>query len=224
MDEIIRLPLFPLNIVLFPGQMVPLHIFELRYRLMIEECEKGNAPFGIVLIRGGQAAMTGEPALPHSIGTTARLVNVDRLPDGRMNIVVAGETRFRILQLHHNQPYLTGDVVAWPWVADSLVRLLSPIRAVRQGLERYLALLARSLGNLVEVGNIPVHPLTLACLAAIALQISSNEKQDLLAEPSLGAVLEKEIALLERETRVLRITDGVPTRLLERGERLLSDN
>lgn len=222
MEQLIRLPLFPLNIVLFPGQMVPLHIFEPRYRLMIEQCEKDKSPFGVVLIR--QDTPADAPTVPHTVGTTARLMNVDRLPDGRMNIVVAGETRFRILELYDDQPYLTGDVVIWPWTADNLVRLLTPIHEVRQGLERYLALLARSLGDLVEVGNIPVHPLTLACLAAIALQISPNEKQNLLAEPTIGALLEKEIALLERETRALRITDGVPTRLVERGERLLSDN
>src|SRR4051812_43493059 len=90
-----ELPLFPLNTVLFPGMPLPLHIFESRYREMITVCSRDERPFGVVLIREGQEV--GEPAEPFTVGTMARIVGVDRLPDGRMNIVTVGTQRFRLL-------------------------------------------------------------------------------------------------------------------------------
>ena len=103
-----RLPLFPLRTVLFPGMALPLHIFEERYRLMIGRCMEERSPFGVVLIRSGEEV--GAAAEPHDIGTTARIASVQRLEDGRMNLVALGEQRFRILQLDNSGPYLAGDV------------------------------------------------------------------------------------------------------------------
>src|SRR5207247_2471399 len=75
------LPLFPLGSVLFPGALLPLHIFEPRYRLLIRRSVERERPFGIVLIRSG--AEVGPAAVPHAIGTEARIVAVSRLADGR---------------------------------------------------------------------------------------------------------------------------------------------
>src|SRR5437016_576908 len=102
------IPLFPLNTVLFPGATLPLHIFEPRYRLMINECIERDEPFGVVLIRSG--AEVGGDAEPHEIGTTARVARVERLPDGRMNLATVGVRRFRILDLDRSKPYLQGIV------------------------------------------------------------------------------------------------------------------
>jgi Lon protease-like protein len=219
-----RLPLFPLNTVLFPGQLLPLHIFEPRYTLMVNTCIKKESPFGIVLIREGKEV--GEDALPHRVGTTARVVDVERLEEGRMQIVVAGEERFRVLELHRDQPYLTGDVKSWPWPMemDDIVGLALQTRRVRNFLMRYLAALARAEGNVVEAKDIPTNPVVLACVTAITLLVSPQEKQELLVSPTVAAFLDKEIALLEREVRVLHLTDGVATRLPGRGEIMLSNN
>lgn len=221
-EEVMRLPLFPLNTTLFPGQMLPLHIFEPRYRLMIDECMKEDIPFGVVLIREGREV--GGLAVPHRVGTTARIVKTERLEDGRMNIATVGETRFRILQLHHDKPYLTSDSVAWPWAIDRATRLLLPTGQVRRHLEEYLAALTRSLGDLIDIQNMPTNPVTLACLVAIALQVPTQEKQDLLVSPTIVSLLDKEVTLLQRETHLLRITGGIPTRLMKKGERILSDD
>jgi Lon protease-like protein len=102
------LRLFPLNTVLFPGMRMPLHIFEERYRIMIRECIEEDAPFGVLLIRSGSEVGAG--AVPHDIGCTARILQVEYLDDGRMNIFTIGEQRFRIVAVNSTQPYLRGEV------------------------------------------------------------------------------------------------------------------
>jgi Lon protease-like protein len=95
-----ELPLFPLNTVLFPGMPLPLRIFEERYKLMIRFCIENNQPFGVVLIRQGLEAL-GRLAEPYEIGCTARIIEVEPLAKGQMNISTLGEKRFRICQLTH---------------------------------------------------------------------------------------------------------------------------
>ena len=102
------LPLFPLHVVLFPDMPLPLHIFEPRYREMILRCREERSPFGIVLIQNGEES--GEEAVPHRIGTTARIAQHEEMPDGRMNILVFGETRFHVTQTRHDKPYLCAQV------------------------------------------------------------------------------------------------------------------
>src|ERR1044071_7959382 len=112
MSDIDRvLPLFPLEqVVLFPGMPLPLRIFEERYKFMIGACQVTDQLFGVLLIRTGLEV--GAPAVPERVGCTARMVRVDRLPDGRMTILTIGETRFRLAGQPRVMPegYLVGDV------------------------------------------------------------------------------------------------------------------
>lgn len=85
-----RLPLFPLNVVLFPTTPMPLHIFEERYRTMLADCLEGDERFGMVY------SATSEPPPAGSIGCTAHIHATQLLPDGRSNIVVLGESRFEV--------------------------------------------------------------------------------------------------------------------------------
>lgn len=97
-----RLPLFPLQVVLLPGQRLPLHIFEERYKLMIGECVEKGAPFGIVL---------AEKSGVHKIGCAARVIQViEKFPDGRLNILTRGERRFELFRTYDARPYLEGEV------------------------------------------------------------------------------------------------------------------
>ena len=107
-QESVLLPLFPLNLVLFPGMPLPLHIFEERYKAMIGECVDTQQPFGVVLIKDGLEV--GEPAEPVKTGTSARIIRVDRLEDGRMNILTQGERRFRVLEITQNVPHVVGNI------------------------------------------------------------------------------------------------------------------
>ncbi len=97
-----RFPLFPLGMVLLPSEMVRLHIFEERYKLMIGECLDGGGEFGIVWLADDRL---------HDIGCTARVSEVlERFDDGRMNILVAGGRPFRLLRRIDDLPYPAGDV------------------------------------------------------------------------------------------------------------------
>jgi Lon protease-like protein len=98
-----ELGLFPLPIVLVPTERIPLHIFEPRYRELIEECVANETEFGLAL-------STGDGAV-HEVGTRARVADVlDVLEDGRMNVVVEGGERFRLLELTPGRAFTTGIV------------------------------------------------------------------------------------------------------------------
>src|SRR5215467_4574263 len=90
------LPLFPLQTVLFPGGPLSLRIFEPRYLDLVRRCLKEQSPFGVVLILEGAEAGPVTTVAP--IGTTARLVDFEALPDGLLGVVCVGERRFRVLR------------------------------------------------------------------------------------------------------------------------------
>ena len=104
-----RLPLFPLNVVLFPGGYLPLHVFEARYRLMMRHCMDGDRRFGVALINSGSEV--GEPAVPEAVGTVAKIDRVRTLDDGRMVLGVEGERRFRIVEIVERLPYISAEVM-----------------------------------------------------------------------------------------------------------------
>jgi Lon protease-like protein len=183
------LPLFPLNVVLFPGQSLPLHIFEPRYRVMIQQCMENNEPFGIVLAY--------EPDIPVEIGTTARVTEVKQLPDGRMDIVTMGESRFRIHSIRQSEHgYLLGEVTIHPFSGEpeqSRTNLLA------KAMRRYLQLLSAASGMRLRVDQMPTDPLELALFAAIALRLPLDEKQALLDEETLNGLMQSEIEFLSVE-------------------------
>ncbi len=106
--RVVRIPLFPLQTVLFPGATLPLHIFEPRYREMVGRCLEHEEPFGISLILEGEEV--GGPAVPHRVGTEAAIIASRRYPDGRYDVVVEGRRRFEILQLDQSRPVLRAEV------------------------------------------------------------------------------------------------------------------
>ena len=196
-----NLPLFPLNTVLFPGMLLPLHIFEERYKLMINNCLKEDRSFGVVLIREGKEV--GGSVEPYGVGTTAHITKVNRLEDGRMDIVVVGGERFRLQGLNHDRPYLVGLIEPWPLDSagsDDLETQVEPMRAL---FRQYLSLLALAEGHKIEVDQVPTEPRTLALLIAIALQLPLAQKQALLTSPSVASLFRAERALMRREQLIL---------------------
>lgn len=205
MDEAvstIELPIFPLNTVLFPGQVLPLHIFEDRYRLMIRRCLAEDAPFGVALIKQGREV--GETAVPHPVGTIARIVESAYLPDGKMNIITVGVERFRILRLFYDQPYLRGEVEPLPLAeAEDPTAEARLAGRVRDLAIRYIELIAEAAGLQIQIDQMPDAPLQVGYLAAVAMQIDNREKQQLLNTSSLAQILSLELTLLNRENALL---------------------
>src|SRR3954468_8837407 len=105
------LPLFPLNTVLFPRMPLPLYIFEPRYQEMMTRCIRDRIGFGVLLITDG--GEVGDNAETVTVGTVARIVTVDEMDDGRMNMLTMGVVRFRLLKTYDHHPYKSGDIEAW---------------------------------------------------------------------------------------------------------------
>lgn len=213
------LPIFPLNVVLFPGMQLPLHIFEERYLSMIEDCLANDSPFGVTLIQNGHEV--GGLAEPHLIGTTARITDVENLEEGQMNIQVIGERRFRLLELLAIKPYPVASVHLYNESEYIPERCLS--RLVRRAREAYLQY-AWSLNELIPDADlsyrVPEDPLNLANFIASRFEtIGLHQRQLLLEILGVEALLNREICWLTQEERRLRISLVARKKLLELQER-----
>jgi len=184
--------LFPLGIVLLPTEQVPLHIFEPRYQELVSECLEDERPFGLVF--------ADDDGL-REIGTAAMIVEVDRFEDGRLNIVVEGGERFRLVELTGGRSFQTGEIEPLDEEDDP---------ADPGDRERILALFARLVeltGAEVELpaeGDAP-----LSFLVASRFELAPELKQELLQETSertrlrrLREILEGAAAAVERQREI----------------------
>ena len=211
-----ELPLFPLNTVLFPGMPLHLHIFEERYKLMIRNCLQTGRPFGVVMIRDGQEA-EGPLADPYRVGCTARILEVEHLPEGKMNLLVMGEKRFRIDRLKFDQPYLVGEVEFFPLQDSGSEGLLQTSDRLRSLVKEYMQILSR-LGEVnLKPQNLPQDPLVLAYLAAVLVRVPQDEKQDLLASQKASDFLSDMHTIYRKEVPLLRAAARKRKPELQRG-------
>jgi Lon protease-like protein len=195
------LRLFPLQTVLFPGMRLPLHIFEDRYRRMIRECLEEDVPFGVVLIKSG--AEVGSGAVPHDHGTTARILQVEYLDDGRMNIFTMGERRFRIVALNTTEPYLRGEVQAVEQEPPTAAArdLLAPAQELFDVyLKTYLALSDQWTRGV----ELPEDPAEAADYIAARLDIPVPVKQELLEQLQPEARIRRELEVMQEELPDMR--------------------
>lgn len=195
-----EIPLFPLQVVLFPGGLLPLHIFEPRYRTMIKFCLEHESEFGIVLIKEGEEVE--ESAIPCKVGTAVRMLDVERLPDGRMNIMTAGEYRFEILEVQEHLPYLVGRVrVLDDPEVEPETALESIITETEKLYKEYEILSSRLIFAWRPPEESPTDPRHLAYQIGTRLRISLQEKQTLLETVSLEQLLTREIEILKDQNR-----------------------
>jgi len=197
----IELPLFPLNVVLFPGAELPLHIFELRYRQMINECQEQQKPFGVVLARPESEFLREEP---YSIGTMAEIEALDRLEDGRINLIAKGLQRFRILSQHREKPYLSGLVELYEDLSEPEESLLIYANQARDLFNSYLEILLEVVGKQDIEFSLPSVPEELSHFIAYLLDVQDEQKQHLLELTSTQQRLQEEINALRREVPFMR--------------------
>jgi Lon protease-like protein len=199
------LPLFPLGTVLYPGLLLPLNIFEERYRELVRDLLDGPEPrrFGVIAIRKGrETGVDGISAL-YQVGCTATVREVAEQDDGRYHLVTVGTQRFRLASLDKSRPYLQGEV------GDEAAAGLA-VHAVQRGFHGYVEALASRESVEVTVPELPDEPLLLSYLVAASMILDLSVRQDLLAEPDAERRLGAERALLARETTMLRSLTATP--------------
>jgi len=197
----VELPIFPLNTVLFPGATMPLHIFEERYKQMINECVDQQRPFGVILIRSG--AEVGGAADPFELGTTAHIQQVERLEDGKMNVICAGGRRFRLIETLHDAPYLRGrvELIEPPHAFDDdTVNLASEAGSL---FGEYVRLYLAVTNQWSRSMSFPDDPGVLSDFIGSRLPVAANVKQQLLEELSPRNRLAAETELLGEAIREL---------------------
>ena len=206
------LPLFPLGTVLYPGLLLPLNIFEERYRELVRDLLDGPEPrrFGVIAIRKGrETGVDGISAL-YQIGCTATVREVAEQDDGRYHLVTVGTQRFRLASLDKSRPYLQGEVeLLEEEVGDEAAAGLA-VHAVQRGFHGYVDALASRESVEVTVPELPDEPLLLSYLVAASMILDLSVRQDLLAEPDAERRLGAERALLARETTMLRSLTATP--------------
>jgi Lon protease-like protein len=200
MSESTLVPLFPLGVVLLPGQTLPLHIFEERYKQMIGECVDDAAVFGVVYYTGSEMKQTG---------CTARVTEIlKRYEDGRMDILCLGERRFRIEEQDQSKPYLQGLV---RWFDDEEEEVLGDeVRelALRGLLHREELARLTSLGGIAadsgasDLGDI-------SFVLAGTEGFSMDEKQAFLEMTSAGERIRRAVSALEKLVERLKLTQEI---------------
>jgi Lon protease-like protein len=198
-----RLPLFPLKTVLLPGMVLPLRIFEPRYRLMMRRVLAGERRFGVLLIRRGEEV--GPGAEPYEMGTVAVVTAVEPLAGGLMHISATGSRRFRVTAFHHDEPYLTGDV---EYLSDDCPPS-DTLRALQAEVERlsraYVTTMLTLRDEHVGQVRLPRDPVALSyTVAGVLAALRPSEAQQLLASPTVEQRLCLERGLLRRELAIVR--------------------
>ncbi len=193
------LSLFPLNLVLFPGMPLPLHICEERYKAMIGECLDTEQPFGVVLIKEGLEV--GEPADPFMIGTSARIVRVEHLDDGRMNMLTLGERRFQVMEITQKVPHLVGRIQYLDEEpGDTPSEMLAEFV---EGYSAYLRNIEALSGGWTANAQLPREPVLLSYALAGSLDIPTGVRQQILESATAAQRLEILAPLLKRGNEIL---------------------
>jgi ATP-dependent Lon protease len=185
-----ELPLFPLpELVLFPGRPLPLHIFEFRYRMMMNTILESDRRFGVLMIDPQTKKIA-------SVGCCAEIVHFERLPDDRLKILTLGQQRFRVLEYVREKPYRVG-LVEWMEEETPKQDLHSKAEEVSTLLEDVVNLSAKLTDQNIELPeNLPTLPTELSYWVASNLYGVASEQQALLEMQDTYARLEREADIL----------------------------
>lgn len=223
-----RLPYFPLHLVLYPHLPLPLHIFEERYRAMTRDLLADGSPFGgrfvIGTITSGSETGQGEAApITSAIGTVAEVRRAERFADGRWALVVVGAERVALGVVDRSGPYALVEVEPLPEVVGDAATAGKLLPEVQAALDAYMETVKRFVASAASVGResqeitdvaasldevlkpiqLPDDPLAASYAVAGVLQIELHRKQQLLELPDGATRLQAELNLLRREARLL---------------------
>ncbi|MEF9903199.1 LON peptidase substrate-binding domain-containing protein [Streptomyces sp. P9-A2] len=237
-----RLPLFPLNSVLFPGLVLPLNIFEERYRAMMRELlkrpEDEPRRFAVVTIRDGHEVAPSAPGIPdptavpelgpaagfgpdplrsfHKVGCVADAATIRERADGTFEVLATGTTRARLLSVDASGPFLTAELEPVLEAPGEEAGALAEgvLRAFRQYQKQLAGARERSLAT---GADLPDEPGVVSYLVAAAMMLDTPTKQRLLQAPDTASRLRDELKLLRTETAIIRNLPSLPSSELTRG-------
>jgi ATP-dependent Lon protease len=210
-----ELPVFPLPVVLFPGVPLPLHIFEARYRQMLDDIRVSNNLFGLAYF-DSSSSEGGVPAAGH-IGCVAEITETQTFPDGRSNILTIGVVRYRIESyVDRGEPYLVANVSYFEDDEEDQSILANSAGEVAETFSR-IAQAVRTINdertNLPDISN--TEPQRLSFLVAAAIEIETDVKQELLELRStserlrrLRGMLNRAVASYEERARIHELAKG----------------
>ncbi|MFJ9925278.1 MULTISPECIES: LON peptidase substrate-binding domain-containing protein [Streptomyces] len=231
----VRLPLFPLNTVLFPGLVLPLNVFEERYRAMMRELlktpEDEPRRFAVVAIRDGYEVAPSAPGMPdptaqpergpaagfgpdplkafHGLGCVADAATIRERTGGGFEVLATGTTRVRLLSVDASGPFLTAELEELAEEPGDEAGALAEgvLRAFRQYQKRLAGARERSLATSAEL---PDDPSVVSYLVAAAMVHDTPTKQRLLQAPDTASRLRDELKLLRGETAIIRTLPSLP--------------
>ena len=194
--------LFPLNTVLFPKANLPLHIFESRYLDMIETCMKSHIPFGVILLKSGEAEGV-DPVTLHRVGTTAHVLSAQHHNDGTIAINVTGDHRFEVIDIIEPTPRIIAEVkpLEWTDLDRSGVRDLKPTLVSK--FSEYLTTIMALTGQWLPKMDLPKSPVQLAEYVSAGLQVDNVTSQELLEETSVAQLMVQQLEILDTEVAKL---------------------
>ncbi|WP_369222169.1 LON peptidase substrate-binding domain-containing protein [Streptomyces sp. R39] len=237
----VRLPLFPLNSVLFPGLVLPLNVFEERYRAMMRDLlktpEEEPRRFAVVAIRDGHEVAASAPGMPdptaqpekgpaagfgpeplksfHRVGCVADAATIRERANGTFEVLATGTNRVRLLSVDASGPFLTAELEELPEEQGDEAGALAEgvLRAFRQYQKRLAGARERSLSTGVDL---PDEPSVVSYLVAAAMMHDTPTKQRLLQAPDTASRLRDELKLLRAETAIIRNLPSLPAAELTR--------
>ncbi|GIK32148.1 MAG: LON peptidase substrate-binding domain-containing protein [Armatimonadetes bacterium] len=200
-DQLEELPLLPLSTVLFPYGQVRLHIFEERHQSMVRDCFDYDRPFGIVMIRNGDES--DENPEPYLVGTAVRIDNVHTFADGRLDLRVQGERRFRIRKLERTTPYWVGKVE--PVVEEDPENVPRVFALASRAREDFVDFMKGVIGGAdlnIQV-SFPSDATALSFMIASYLPMEEMTKQRMLETTDTGERLAELLPILQDRVRSL---------------------
>jgi uncharacterized protein len=237
----VRLPLFPLNSVLFPGLVLPLNVFEERYRAMMRDLlktpEEEPRRFAVVAIRDGHEVAPSARGLPdatavtergpaagfgddpartfHGVGCVADAATIRERADGTFEVLATGTTRVKLLSVDASGPFLTAELEELPEEPGDEAGALAEgvLRAFRQYQKRLAGARERSLAT---GADLPDDPSVVSYLVAAAMMLDVPSKQRLLQAPDTASRLRDELTVLRAETAIIRSLPSLPAADLTR--------
>jgi Lon protease-like protein len=194
-----HIPIFPLpNVLLFPNMVVPLHIFEERYKRMVSDCLQGDRLLGLFLLQQGWDKEGATPT-PYDVGGIGRITRAVRYPNGSMDIMLSGLARVHVLRYVQQRPYLIAEVEMWPDESDDSEGVEALTRRMVGLFERFVIAKAGEEHELLKNLKLLASPIDLLHLVVTNMPLDVHQKQEILNLRPIDERITMMITFLNRE-------------------------